>query len=319
MIGRRSTRAGDQPPRRIRPARGPDRRARGATRRDHRQGRAPDPHRDPGVPRDRRSRVRRGRAPARRAPPRRDDAQRPAGPAARARGARLHARRARRAASAASRWRRSCRPSGSTRRSSGTRCWRAREGEAARNKAIEAAGTIIRYINIAAAEAADVYLEAERLLHAQGERVRRDLLEDLLAGRAPAPGSKLTAARAAGLVPATTCVLIAAQPVGAPAGRAPAALGGRRADARGRRGGRAARRRQARGGRRRCDASTGPSRRLSRPSRRPRSSSPARGSRSRSASAPSTTGSIGCRRPTARPSPRSSACARRAASWRCLR
>ena len=90
------------------------------------------------------------------------------------------------------------------------------EGEAARNKAIEAAGTIIRYINIAAAEAADVYLESERLLHAQGERVRRDLLEDLLAGRAPAPGSKLTAARAAGLVPATTCVLIAAQPVGVP-------------------------------------------------------------------------------------------------------
>jgi hypothetical protein len=76
------------------------------------------------------------------------------------------------------------------------------DGEAARTSALEAAGTIIRYINIAAAEAADVYLESERLLHAQGERVRRDLLEDLLAGRAPAPGAKLTAARAAGLVPA---------------------------------------------------------------------------------------------------------------------
>ena len=63
---------------------------------------------------------------------------------------------------------------------------------------MEAAGTIIRYINLAAAEAAEVYLEAERLLHAQGERVRRDLLEDLLAGHAPAPGPKLTAAREAG-------------------------------------------------------------------------------------------------------------------------
>jgi sugar diacid utilization regulator len=90
------------------------------------------------------------------------------------------------------------------------------DSDGARIAAMEAAGTIIRYINLAAAEAADVYLEAERLLHAQGERVRRDLLEDLLAGRAPAPGSKLTAARAAGLVPATACILIAAQPLSPP-------------------------------------------------------------------------------------------------------
>ena len=85
------------------------------------------------------------------------------------------------------------------------------ESEAARISAMEAAGTIIRYINLAAAEAADVYLEAERLLHAQGERVRRDLLEDLLAGRAPAPGPKLTAAREAGL--GAECILIAAHPL----------------------------------------------------------------------------------------------------------
>jgi DNA-binding Lrp family transcriptional regulator len=85
------------------------------------------------------------------------------------------------------------------------------ESEAARISAMEAAGTIIRYINMAAAEAADVYLEAERLLHAQGERVRRDLLEDLLVGRPPAPGPKLTAAREAGL--GGECILIAADPV----------------------------------------------------------------------------------------------------------
>jgi sugar diacid utilization regulator len=90
------------------------------------------------------------------------------------------------------------------------------DSEAARTSAMEAAGTIIRYINVAAAEAAEVYLEAERLLHAQGERVRRDLLEDLLAGRQPAPGPKLTAARAAGLVPATACILVAAQPLDPP-------------------------------------------------------------------------------------------------------
>ena len=87
------------------------------------------------------------------------------------------------------------------------------DSEAARISAMEAAGTIIRYINLAAAEAADVYLEAERLLHAQGERVRRDLLEDLLAGRAPAPGPKLTAAREAGLGPGAACIVIAAHPL----------------------------------------------------------------------------------------------------------
>ena len=92
----------------------------------------------------------------------------------------------------------------------------AADGEAARVSAMDAAGTIIRYINLAAAEAADVYLESERLLHVQGERVRRDLLEDLLAGHAPLPGPKLTAAREAGLAPPTACILIAAQPVTPP-------------------------------------------------------------------------------------------------------
>jgi hypothetical protein len=90
------------------------------------------------------------------------------------------------------------------------------DGEAARRSAMEAAGTIIRYINLAAAEAGEVYLEAERLLHAQGERVRRDLLEDLLGGRPVVPGPKLTAAREAGLVPGAACILVAAHPLGPP-------------------------------------------------------------------------------------------------------
>ena len=85
-----------------------------------------------------------------------------------------------------------------------------------RNAALEAAGTVIRYINSATTEAAQVYIEAERLLLAQGDRVRRDLLEDLLAGRPPAPGPKLTAARDAGLHPPAPCVLIVAVPLVAP-------------------------------------------------------------------------------------------------------
>jgi hypothetical protein len=88
--------------------------------------------------------------------------------------------------------------------------------EPGREAALEAAGIVIRYINSAATEAAEVYLEAERLLLAQGDRVRRDLLEDLLAGRAPIPGPKLTAARDAGLHPPAPCVVIVAVPLTTP-------------------------------------------------------------------------------------------------------
>jgi hypothetical protein len=88
--------------------------------------------------------------------------------------------------------------------------------EPGREAALGSAGVVIRYINNAAAEAADVYLEAERLLLAQGDRVRRDLLEDLLAGRAPAPGPKLTAAREAGLHPPVPCAVIVAVPLTPP-------------------------------------------------------------------------------------------------------
>jgi PucR-like helix-turn-helix protein/diguanylate cyclase with GGDEF domain len=88
--------------------------------------------------------------------------------------------------------------------------------ERGREAALEAAGIVIRYINSAATEAAEVYLEAERLLLAQGDRVRRDLLEDLLAGRAPIPGPKLTAARDAGLHPPAPCVVIVAVPLTTP-------------------------------------------------------------------------------------------------------
>jgi hypothetical protein len=88
--------------------------------------------------------------------------------------------------------------------------------EHGREAALEAAGVVIRYINNAAAEAADVYVEAERLLVAQGDRVRRDLLEDLLAGRPPAPGPKLAAARDAGLHPPAPCLVIVAIPLTVP-------------------------------------------------------------------------------------------------------
>jgi sugar diacid utilization regulator len=82
--------------------------------------------------------------------------------------------------------------------------------EDTRREALALPSIVMRYMNIAAGEAAEVYVEAERLLLVQGERGRRDLLEDLLSGRAPEPGAKLAAARQAGLAPARSCVLVVA-------------------------------------------------------------------------------------------------------------
>lgn len=76
--------------------------------------------------------------------------------------------------------------------------------------------SIARYFELATTHAAEVYLEAEQLAAATGERVRRDLLEDLLAGRLPAPGPRLDAARGAGLEPASRCLVIAALPTTPP-------------------------------------------------------------------------------------------------------
>jgi hypothetical protein len=83
----------------------------------------------------------------------------------------------------------------------------------ARAEAVVAAGLVMEFIDEASTHAGEAYLEAQQLLLAEGDRVRRDLLEDLLAGREPAPGPRLAAARGAGLTPGARCVLIAAVPV----------------------------------------------------------------------------------------------------------
>ena len=75
---------------------------------------------------------------------------------------------------------------------------------------------MIRHIDLATTEASAAYLEAQQLLVADGDRARRDLLEDLLAGRPPATAAGLAAARAAGLEGDARCVLIAAVPTVAP-------------------------------------------------------------------------------------------------------
>jgi sugar diacid utilization regulator len=89
----------------------------------------------------------------------------------------------------------------------------ASEDEQAAAAALEAARLVMEFIDLASTHAAEAYLEAQQLLLAEGDRVRRDLLEDLLAGRDPAPGPRLAAARAAGLDARGRCVLLAAVPV----------------------------------------------------------------------------------------------------------
>jgi PucR C-terminal helix-turn-helix domain/GGDEF-like domain len=87
------------------------------------------------------------------------------------------------------------------------------EDAEASSAALTAAGLVMEFIDHASTRAAQTYLEAQLLLLAEGDRVRRDLLEDLLAGREPAAGPRLTAARAAGLASGEPCMLIAAIPV----------------------------------------------------------------------------------------------------------
>jgi sugar diacid utilization regulator len=90
------------------------------------------------------------------------------------------------------------------------------ESREAAGEALEAARTVIRHIDLATTEASAAYLEAQQLLLADGDRVRRDLLEDLLASRAPRTAAALAVARTAGLDGDVRCVLVAALPNAAP-------------------------------------------------------------------------------------------------------
>jgi hypothetical protein len=84
--------------------------------------------------------------------------------------------------------------------------------EPSRRAVLSLVTLIARYFDVAIAHAADVYLESEELLASTGERVRRDLLEDLLEGIPLPPGPRLDAARAAGIDHRIACAVIAALP-----------------------------------------------------------------------------------------------------------
>lgn len=87
------------------------------------------------------------------------------------------------------------------------------EHELSGRATLEAARPVMDYIDLATTRAGEAYVEAQQLLLAEGDRVRRDLLDDLLAGREPGSAARLAAARAAGLEPGTPCVVVVALPV----------------------------------------------------------------------------------------------------------
>lgn len=91
------------------------------------------------------------------------------------------------------------------------------DDEQSRQAALAFASHLPRYFEVATTHAAEVYVEAEEQLAATGERIRRDLLEDLLAGQELEPGPRLDAARAVGLSHGAACLVISAVPAAGPA------------------------------------------------------------------------------------------------------
>ncbi len=90
------------------------------------------------------------------------------------------------------------------------------QDDESRRAALEFASHLPRYFEVATTHAAEVYLETQEQLAATGERIRRDLLEDLLVGRELEPGPRLDAARAAGLRDHASFVVISATPCTSP-------------------------------------------------------------------------------------------------------
>jgi len=88
--------------------------------------------------------------------------------------------------------------------------------DASRRATLVFASRLPRYFEVATTHAAEVYLETQEQLAATGERIRRDLLEELLAGHRLEPGPRLDAARAAGLGDDSSCIVISATPCTSP-------------------------------------------------------------------------------------------------------
>ena len=80
----------------------------------------------------------------------------------------------------------------------------------ARDAALSIVSRIMQMIELGSTIAAEAYIAAQQQVLAEGDRVRRDLLEDLLARRVSAAGPKRGLLRATGLEPDTRLLVIAA-------------------------------------------------------------------------------------------------------------
>lgn len=90
----------------------------------------------------------------------------------------------------------------------------AHETHGGRDAAIALARPAMQYIDIASTQVAEAYLKEEQHLLATADRERRDLLENLLAGRMPGPGEGQVAR---GIDPAGDLLVAVARPHEAPA------------------------------------------------------------------------------------------------------
>lgn len=81
-----------------------------------------------------------------------------------------------------------------------------------RDHALDLVDFVMQVIEAGSQAAAAAYLEAEQYRLADHDRVRRDLLDDLLDGRAPATGARLELARSLGLGESASYVVACAAP-----------------------------------------------------------------------------------------------------------
>lgn len=84
-------------------------------------------------------------------------------------------------------------------------------------QALAVARRLVEINDFGATVAGEAYLEAQQTRIAEDDRARRDVLEDLLAGREPSLGSGLAVLAAAGLQSPVTCVVVVATPASSPA------------------------------------------------------------------------------------------------------
>jgi hypothetical protein len=89
----------------------------------------------------------------------------------------------------------------------------AQDDQEARDAALLIVERIMRVIELGSTVAAEAYLEAQQHQLAESDRLRRDLVEDLLAYRTTFAGQKKSILQAAGLGPQTRLIVASAAPV----------------------------------------------------------------------------------------------------------